>query len=104
MTDLNHLKECYTEYRKELKRGYGVHSFQTGVPKQRIAEVSSMVDTMKCFSNNRFSVAIINELTAIVKMKTTICFKSTLKATLTCVTDNEFVELERVIKREGETS
>jgi hypothetical protein len=103
MTDLDHLKECYTEYRKELKRGYGVHSFETGVPNKRIAEVSSMVDNMKCFSNDRFSIAIMNELTAIVKIKTTICFKSTLKATLTCVTANEFVELERVIKRECRT-
>ena len=82
MTDISYLKECYTEYRTELKRGYGVHSFKRGVPKKRIAEAVKMVDEMKFVANNQFNGVLRNELSEIMNNRFSVVFKSTLKASL----------------------
>jgi hypothetical protein len=100
MTDIYYLKECYTEYRKEMKRGYGVHSFETDVPKKRIAEAVKMVDRMKFVSNNQFNGVLRNELTEIMGNRFSVVFKSTLNGALESATYNQFIQLEKVIKRE----
>ena len=104
MTDLSHLKETYSEMRREMKRGYGVHSFDRQVEKKRIADVSILVDKMKCLSNGYFNLAIRIELSDIIEHKFTISSKSSLKAALNFATINQFIQLEKVIRREGQTS
>ena len=99
-SDIYYLKECYTEYRKEMKLGYGVHSFNRGVPKKRIAEAVKMVDEMKFVANNQFNGGLRSELSEIMNNRFSVVFKSTLKASLQSATYNQFIELEKVIIRE----
>lgn len=103
MTDLDHLKECYTEHRKELKRGYGVHSVGMCVDKKRVAEVASMVDSMSFCTENRFNSVVRTELTDIMDNSFSVEFKSSLKAALSCATINQLLQLEQVIRRECRT-
>jgi len=92
MTDISHLKKQYSDYRKEMKRGYGVHSIE--MVKNDMRDIMAMIDILPVSGSGWLSMDIRKKIKSIVKDDYVVTSRKSVK-TIVKYIDNEQLLLVR---------